>query len=92
MRINYVEQTRYPKARAVKAQERRADADADAKLSPRHARRCNSPGSSEQAPTTPAISANINIKLVDGFPPKSVYIINKTKQIIQNPFHKINPI
>ena len=68
---------KYPKARAVMAQERTAKEPATAKLSLRHAPRCTSPGSTEQAPTTPAIKAKINIKLVDEFPPKSVKISNK---------------
>ena len=43
-----------------------------AKLSLRQARRCTSPERTEHPPTTPAIKAKINMKLVDGFPPKSV--------------------
>ena len=69
----------YPKARAVKAQETIANEEAAAKLSPRQARRCVSPENREQAPTTPANSANINMKLVDGFPPKSAIINTKYK-------------
>jgi hypothetical protein len=62
----------YPKAIAVIAEEITAKELAPAKLSLRQARRCTCPDSTEQTPTTPAIKAKINIKLVDGFPPKSV--------------------
>lgn len=64
----------YPKARAVIAQEMMAEEAAVARLSLRQARRWVKPISTEHSPIAPAISANINIKLVDGFPPKSKHV------------------
>ena len=78
--INMIMSRKYPKAIAVITQEREDKEAALAKLSLRHARRCMRPESREQTPTTPANNANNNIKLVDGFPPKSVIYTPKTEE------------
>lgn len=44
---------------------------AAAELSLLHVRRWTKPNSTDEAPSTPAINANISMKFVEGFPPKS---------------------